>query len=128
MKTLKQIIYFKIEPEYVYDAFMNPKKHSAFTGDSAKISPKAGGKFSVFGGYATGKNLELVKDKKIVQTWKASDWPANADSKITLELMKDKKGTKLIFTQIHIPDDQYISIKQGWTDYYWNAMKKTFGW
>lgn len=105
---------------------MDSKKHSKFTGDKASVSQKVGGKFSAFGGYAQGKNLELVLGKKIVQTWRASDWPEDFWSTTTYEFKKAGKGTKLTFTQVNIPTDQMKSIKKGWVDYYWTPMKEMF--
>ena len=103
---------------------MDSKKHAAFTGDKAVISMKVGGTFTVFGEYAEGKNLVLVKDKKIVQSWRAADWPEEDYSKVTFLLKKVKEGTKLVFKQTGIPSEFYSDIAQGWIDYYWKPMKK----
>jgi uncharacterized protein YndB with AHSA1/START domain len=62
----------------VYDALMSSRHHAKFTGAPASISKKEGGSFSVFGDYATGNNLELIPGKKIVQTWRADNWPGDA--------------------------------------------------
>jgi len=72
-RTIKQSVTIKASPHVVYEALMDSKKHAAFTGGKATISRKVGGKFSVFDEYAEGENLELVPDKKIVQSWRASD-------------------------------------------------------
>lgn len=124
MKTIKDEVIIKATPHDVYEAFMDSKKHSEFTGDDANISREIGGEFSAFGDYATGKNIELVPDKKIVQTWHASDWPEGHFSKISLELDKVKDGTKITFAQIDIPDEFAADVKQGWEDYYWGPMKE----
>lgn len=123
-KTIKQTVEIKADPNDVYKAYMDPKQHSKFTGASAKISPKVGGKFSVWDGYAEGENLELEPGKKIVQTWRASDWPEGAVSKITIKLAKKGKGTKLTFTHTGVPADFVDDIKQGWIEYYWEPMKE----
>lgn len=67
---------------------MDSKKHGAFTGTSALISRKVGGKFSCYGDYIQGKNLELIENKKIVQEWVGKDFPKSAVSKVTFELHK----------------------------------------
>ena len=46
-------------PEETYDALMDGKKHSQFTGAAAIIQAKAGAVFSCYGGYITGITLEL---------------------------------------------------------------------
>ena len=74
-KNIRQTATFKASPHEVYEALMDAKKHSDFTGEDAKISRKVGGKFTIYGGEIDGTNLELVPDKKIVQSWRYSDWP-----------------------------------------------------
>lgn len=124
-KSLKQTRMFNTSAKDLYDALMNSRKHAKFTGAPAKISMKVGGAFSVHGGYATGVNLELTPNKKIVQSWRASDWPADHYSRVTFALASAGKGkTKLTFTQSGVPDDQFEEIKQGWIDYYWEPLKK----
>src|SRR3972149_12205989 len=99
MKTIKQKVAFKVKSREVYEALMNSKKHSAFTGGKAKISGRVGGSFSVYDGYATGKNLKLVKDKTIVQTWRASDWEEGHYSTVTFNFVPTKNGCLLTFIQ-----------------------------
>jgi activator of HSP90 ATPase len=125
MKTriVKQTATFKASPHYVYEALMDSRKHAKFTGGKASISRKIGGKFSVFDGYSEGTNLELIQDNKIVQTWRASDWPEGHYSKTTFSLKEVKGGTRLTFTQTGVPAEQYDDIAQGWRDYYWTPMK-----
>lgn len=123
-KTIKQGANFKVSPHEIYEALMDSKKHSKFTGGKANISRNVGGKFAVYDDYATGKNLELIPDKKIVQSWRASDWPEGADSKVTFALSATKIGTKLAFTQTGVPENCAKDIAQGWKDYYWAPMKE----
>jgi activator of HSP90 ATPase len=123
-KNIKQTATFKTSPHEVYELLMDEKKHADFTGGEAKISRKVGGKFSISDGEIEGKNLELVPDRKIVQTWRYSDWQEGHYSTATFALEPTEKGTRLTFTQIDVPDDKYEDIKQGWKDYYWTPMKE----
>ena len=123
-KTVRQTITFKAPPHEIYEALMDSKKHARFTGDKAVISRKVGGKFSVFDGYSEGANLELVPDVKIVQSWRASDWPEGHYSIATFSLKEVAAVTHLTFTQTEVPEDQYESVRQGWHDNYWQPMKR----
>jgi activator of HSP90 ATPase len=123
-KTVKQTATFKTSPHEVYEALMDSKKHTKFTGDKATISRKIGGKFSTFDGYSEGVNLELIPDSKIVQTWRASDWPERHYSNATFSFKEIPSGTRLTFTQTGVPAKQYDDISQGWRDYYWAPMKE----
>lgn len=121
--TIKQSCVLPATPQRVYDMFLSSKEHTAFTGDDAAISPIVGGEFSVFSGWATGKNLELVPGKKIVQTWHASDWPTGHTSTISIQLTPAPNNqTKLAFVQDNVPASFAKSVAQGWRDYYWGPM------
>jgi activator of HSP90 ATPase len=122
-KTIRQTISFHASAHDVYELLMDEKKHALFTGGSARISRNVGGTFVTNDGYSDGKNVELVPDAKIVQTWRASDWPDGHYSMLTITLFPESSGTKLSFVQTGVPDDQYEEISQGWHDYYWSPMK-----
>jgi activator of HSP90 ATPase len=122
-KTLHQTIAFKATPHEVYEALMDSKKHTDFTEAEAVISRDIGGKFTAFDGWVSGENVELIKDKKIVQIWRSADWSDNHYSTITFALKQKGVETILDFTQTEIPMGFYNDIKQGWTDWYWDKLK-----
>jgi activator of HSP90 ATPase len=123
-KKIKQSITFKASPHDVYEALMDSKKHVKFTGGKASISREVGGKFSAFDGYAEGVNIQLEPDKKIVQSWRASDWPEDHYSEVTFLLKEIVGSTQLTFSQTGVPEEQYDDVSQGWRDYYWAPMKE----
>ena len=122
-KDIKQGLMIKASPHDIYEALMDSKKHAAFTGAGAKISREVGGVFTAHDGYIEGTNLELVKDKKIVQRWRGSDWPAGHFSTVTYLLKPTEGGTKLMFSQKGVPTDQVKNISDGWKEYYWTPLK-----
>ncbi len=125
-KNIRQSVTLNATQQEVYEALMNSRKHTKFTGSKASISRKIGGKFAVFNGEIYGKNLELKKNKKIVQSWRGSNWPKDHYSKATFNLKKVKNKTNLSFYQSGVPIRHYESIKKGWKDHYWNPMKEMF--
>lgn len=128
MKKITQTILFQASAHDVFELLMNSSKHAAFTGEAATISRKVGGTFTAYGEYITGENVEIVKDSKIVQKWRAADWPEGVFSIVTFSIaIVPGNGSKLVFTQEGVPDDQFESIKQGWNDFYWDPMKEYLG-
>lgn len=123
-KTIRQQVTIGALAHDVYEALMDSRKHSRFSGAAAKINRKVGGVISAYGGYITGANLELVPDKKIRQRWHAADFPEGHDSEVTFSLNETGGKTTIAFTHKGVPVDSYASIKQGWNDYYWTPMKK----
>jgi len=125
-KTIVQKVVFKnTTPQQLYELYMDSKKHSASTGALAKISSKEGGKFSAHDGYIEGRNLQLIKNKLIVQSWRASDW-SKEDVNSTFIIHLVPKGKDVILHAIHanVPEKEAAGIDSGWYDYYWEPWKK----
>jgi activator of HSP90 ATPase len=124
-KSLRQTATFAASPEKVYQLIMDSKKHAAFTGSNATISTKVNGKFSVFDGYCHGYNIELIEGKKIVQAWHFAEegWPDDHFSLCTFLLEPIGDKTKLTFLQTGVPEGTVDSLKDGWKQYYWGAIK-----
>ena len=124
--TIRQEVLFKAKPQDVYEALMDSKKHSSFTGSEAEISREVGGKFSVYGGGIRGKNLELVPGKTIVQEWlcETEGWPEGHYSRLQITLESAKQGTRLVMVHSGVPAASMKDIAKGWKDYYWEPMKK----
>src|SRR3989338_968464 len=126
MRTIKQEVHFDAKPEEVYEAYTDAEKHAEFTGSKVVFENKVGGKFSAWDGSLTGENLELVDGKKIVQKWRADDWPKGHYSDLTISLEPDGSGTKLTLVQENVPDDKADEIDDGWYQYYWKPMNEYF--
>ncbi|MGB5911777.1 MAG: SRPBCC family protein [Promethearchaeia archaeon] len=124
-KSIEQEIIIKCSPHDIYGAFMDSKKHSKFTESKAKISREIGGSFSIYEGAINGENVELIQDKKIVQTWRSEgeNWPKGYYSTITLILEPVDQGTLIKFKHADIPEAAYESVKEGWDLYYWDPLK-----
>ncbi len=125
--TIEQTVLFSNATPYdVFEALMDEKKHAAFTGGEAMISRKVNGTFTSFDGWATGKNIELVKDKKIVQTWRPDDWSEGVWSTCTYVIKTVPTGTEMTFTQVNVPKPFVKTVALGWYKYYWKPMQKFF--
>jgi len=123
--TIEQTVFFEAPPEEVYDALLDPKKHSEFTGSPATTSARKGATFTAWEGYITGKNLELVKGKKIVQEWKTTEWPDGYPvSRLELTLGGKKGGTELKMVHSKVPAEQVASYTGGWKSSYWDPLKE----
>jgi uncharacterized protein YndB with AHSA1/START domain len=123
-KTLRQTVTIAASPKRVFAALIDEKKHATFTGNPAKISRKAGGAFSCYGGYLEGFNLELVASKRIVQAWRSKNWPAGTYSIVTFALSRMAGGrTRLSFTQLGVPASDVKAKAAGWHKAYWKLLK-----
>ena len=76
---------FPASPQEIYSTWLSSKGHSAMTGSPATVSAKVGGEFDAWDGYIHGKNLELEPGKRIVQSWRTSEFSADEpDSRIEI--------------------------------------------
>ncbi|MDE1857476.1 MAG: SRPBCC domain-containing protein [Thaumarchaeota archaeon] len=126
-KTIKQKVMIDATPAEVYDAYTDPRKHAAFTGDEASGTPKVGGKFTASSGYIKGEYVELVRGRKIVHWWTTTEWPGGYPPSL-MELRLQPKGRKTELTMIHsrVPAEQADRYAEGWQEYYWRPLQGFF--
>ncbi len=126
MKTIIVKEHFDATPEMLYKAWLDSKMHSEMTGAPADCSSKVMGSFTAWDGYVSGYNQSLEPYKKIVQSWRTTDFSDDdADSTLTIEFSATNKGCLLTLTHQHIPDGQ-PDYKKGWKEYYFKPMKQYF--
>jgi uncharacterized protein YndB with AHSA1/START domain len=127
VKTITQKIVVPATPAQVYDALVNPRIHSAFTGSAATGSPRVGCRFTAWDGYISGVNRELVKGRRIVQDWQTTEWPDGAPpSRVEFSFKAVKGGTEIRMVHSKVPAEQADSYREGWIDYYWTPLTEHF--
>jgi activator of HSP90 ATPase len=114
--------------EAIYDAWLDSAGHSAMTGAKAKASDKVGAAFTAWDGYIWGKNLELVRGERIVQSWRTTQFSdADPDSILTVTLAPIADGAELTLVHSNVPDGHKGYEEGGWEDNYFAPMKAYFG-
>ena len=127
-RTITHEVTFAATPTEVYDAMVDSKQHSQFTGAPADIDPRPGGKFSLYNWQLTGTIVELQPDQRLVQEWRAENWPAGHSSQLTFTLspLAGGRQTQLSMVQAGVPAERFDEINRGWRDYYWIKMATHF--
>ncbi len=125
--SIKLSITLPVDPKTIYNAWLNSDEHTAFTKSKTTIEKKVGSTFSAGDGYITGKNELLHMNKRIVQTWRTTDFSEDAeDSTLEISFEKVEKGTKIILQHSNLPDDTGKIYRKGWRDHYFKPMKEYF--
>ena len=117
---------FNASPEAIYKAYLNSERHSAMTGGEAMITDTLGEPFTAWDGYIEGVNLALEPNRRILQSWRTSQFlPAEEDSQVEILLKETEDGTELILIHSKLPEsgEHY---KQGWEDHYFIPMREYF--
>jgi len=127
-KAIHHEVDFKAKPERIYEALLDAKQFSAFSGGrAAEIHREVGGAFSVFAGHIVGRNLELVPNRRIVQAWRAVSWPEGIYSIARFELLGQGSGTRIIFDHAGFPPELAEHLESGWHENYWAPLRKYLG-
>lgn len=127
--SIRQEVHIKASPDRVYEALLDARRFSAFTGAPAEIDPTSGGAFSCFGGIITGRNVELLSNRRIVQAWRVSMWPEGHYSIVKFELQPQGSQTLLVMDHVGFPPEMRAHLNGehadgGWQRQYWEPLKK----
>jgi activator of HSP90 ATPase len=124
-RLIQQSVQFPASPEELFEIYLDSKKHSEATGGEARISRKAGGQFTAWGGQLRGRNLLIVPNQTIVQTWRGAHWKAaDPDSILILRFSKTPGGGRIDLVHENVPSHDHKGVSQGWPRFYWKPWKK----
>ncbi|HEY2686766.1 MAG TPA: SRPBCC domain-containing protein [Steroidobacteraceae bacterium] len=135
--AIHQRVLFQAPCTKVYDALTQSARFDAMTrlsdavslvtapgAKATEIDAQVGGAFTLFGGYITGRNLEMLAGKRLVQAWRAGSWRPGEYSIVRFELADEPTGCNLTFDHTGFPDSQGQSLLHGWGVHYWTPLKK----
>jgi uncharacterized protein YndB with AHSA1/START domain len=137
--AIHQEIVFQAAPERVYAALTDAKQFDKIidlTGirqagalppeanKPTQITAAAGGEFTLFGGYITGRQIELVPNVRVVQAWRAANWDPGVYSIVKFELVKQGAATKIVFDHTGFPKGAGKGLAAGWHKHYWEPLTK----
>ncbi len=116
-----------VAPTTLYFAWLNSEQHSAMTGGKAKIEPELGSKFTAWDNYITGKLITLDLGRRIIMSWRTTDFPRDAgDSRVEVHLEALGGSTRLTILHTDIPEGQAERYRSGWNEHYFDPMRHYF--
>lgn len=120
-------IEFPVSANKLFKAWLNGADHGKMTGGDATGEPTVGSAFTAWDGYISGKNLELELDKRILQTWRTSEFSDSDDDSMLEVLLEDIGDTcQLTLKHWNIPEGQGKSYFTGWDEHYFEPMQNYF--
>ena len=137
-EAIHQEVIFNAAPHRIYEALTSSQQFDALTRLSdavalvtaadakpTSISREVGGSFTLFGGYITGRNLEMLGDERLVQSWRAGSWSAGEYSIVRFALATNGTDTtSLVFDHRGFPEGQGKHLARGWYSHYWEPLAK----
>ena len=124
MPDFKKYYTISASPEEVYNALTNPITIRLWTGEPAEMSTEPGSEFSLWDGSISGKNLEFIPNKTIVQEWYFGEQPEA--SIVTIILHPHKHGTSVELRHTNIPAQDFKEITEGWNENYFGSVAEFF--
>jgi activator of HSP90 ATPase len=135
-ESIHQEVAFKASRTRVYEALLDARQFDKIIQLSgvmqtmhlpekpSEISREVGGPFALFGGYITGRHVELVPNARIVQAWRTGGWAQGVYSIAKFELVEKGSGTRIVFDHTGFPNGQAESLASGWKAHYWEPLEK----
>ncbi len=117
---------FPASPSEIYETWLSSDGHTAMTGSPAMASSRVGVGFEAWDGYITGETLALDPGRRIIQSWRTTEFGADEqDSLLEILLVPAFEQTRLVLRHSNLPDHgtQY---EQGWEDAYFTPMRSYF--
>jgi uncharacterized protein YndB with AHSA1/START domain len=129
LETVRLTAVLPATADRVYAAWLDSSEHMRMTGGKASVDPQVGGEHSAWDGYITGKTLELEPGRRIVQSWRTTDFPLGAaDSRLEVHLLDVGEGScEITIIHTEIPEGQGAKYESGWQGHYLEPMQKYFG-
>jgi len=122
MRTIKQVYKINASVDKVWKALVDPKVIDKWGGGPASMDDKLNTEFTLWGGDIHGKNIEVVRNKKLVQDWFSGIW--DKSTKVTFTLIEKGSNTELNLLHENVPDEETNDIADGWRTYYLGPLKK----
>jgi uncharacterized protein YndB with AHSA1/START domain len=134
--SIHQESFIKATPARVYAALTDAKRFDGVVklSDAAKtmslkdnpsvIGNEPGGTFALFGGYITGRQIELVPNARIVQVWRAASWKAGEYSLVKWQCTAEGAGSRLSLDHTGFPPGTAQHLAEGWKGNYFEPLAK----
>lgn len=124
MKTFKKTFRINAEPSDVYAALTNPYTIELWSGYPAEMSEVPGSEFSLWEGDITGRNIEFIPGRKLVQEWYFGDQVEK--SIVTIDILPEGGNSAVSVEHTNIPDEDFNDIAEGWREFYIGAIMSFF--
>ncbi|MDX2009956.1 MAG: SRPBCC domain-containing protein [Myxococcaceae bacterium] len=109
----------------IYEAWLDAEEHALMTG--AATSAGDDGAYTAWDGYIEGRTTSAEPYTRIVQTWRASDFPeGHPASTLTVELTEVEGGTEVTLRHEGVPAGMADEYEKGWHEFYFGPMAKYF--
>ena len=123
-RTIQLAASLPAHPDRLFDMYLDPVEHAAFTGSPVTVSSEPGAPFRAFDNVLTGTILQVVPKRLIVQSWRSPHWgQEDIDSTLILTFLPDKDGGRIDLVHVNVVDADFAGVSHGWEKFYWTPWR-----
>ncbi len=109
----------------LFDMYLDPMQHAAFTGAPVTISAQPGAPFRAFEGAISGTILQVVPKRLVVQSWRSSHFAVeDIDSTLILTFWPQGAVGRIELVHVNVADQDFAGVSNGWEKYYWTPWRE----
>ncbi len=122
---IQQSVVLPATPEELWEMYLDPETHAAFTGDPVTIGREPRSPFRAFKDMLSGEILAVVRPTLIVQSWRSALFhDDDIDSTLILAFTDEGNGGRIDLVHLDVPDHDYEGVIVGWEKFYWTPWKQ----
>jgi activator of HSP90 ATPase len=125
--VIRQSIVLPAPAERLWEMYLDPAVHGAFTGAPVTIGSEAGAPFRAFDGQLSGTVLSVVRPRLVIQSWRSTKF-ADGDPDSTLILLFSPDAVaptqgRIDLVHLDVPEHDYDGVTEGWQKHYWTPWQ-----
>jgi len=123
-RIVKQSVVLPARARELYSMYLSPRAHAAITGHKVEIGARVGARFKAFEGALTGRILQTVPGRLIVQAWRSKPFhKGDPDSTLILRFTPVGREARIDLVHVNVPDHDFQGVNRGWRKYYWKPWR-----
>jgi len=123
-RTIQLAASLPASPDRLFDMYLDPVEHAAFTGAPVTIAAQPGAPFRAFNDVLSGTILQVVPKRLIVQSWRSPHWaPTDLDSTLILTFLPEDGGGRIELVHVNVVDRDFAGVSHGWEKFYWSPWR-----
>ena len=126
LRIVKQTVVLPAPAKTLYAQYLSPKAHAAITGGKVRIGARPGAPFRAFGGALSGRMLQTIPGRLVVQSWRSTPFhKGDHDSTLILRFLPAGRGKgRIDLVHVNVPAHDYRGVQNGWKNYYWKPWRR----
>src|SRR4051812_18254120 len=126
--VIQQSVVLPAAAESLFEMYLDPTTHAAFTGFAVGISAEPGALFHAFNKQISGQILAIVRPGLIVQSWRSVKFhDDDADSTLILAFTPETNNSghgRIDLVHLDVPEHDFRDVTKGWQTHYWEPWRK----